>query len=277
MNLLKNFFEKVYVKIYCALLPKKVSTSLSDNQAYPQICLDAANNFKHFNRVRRNSIYRTIVETVSEEIGKKYLDFLVRDKNIMSHLEEFKKNDEWGGPITCDYNEVKNISPTTLRYVKVLSDLNKFFTGLDNLSICEIGIGYGGQCRIINAISSPATYYLVDIQPALQLSERYLSNYSTNAVLFFKTMNELELQDYDMCISNYAFSELPRYLQDIYLKKVILKSKTGYITYSDNFTPSNFNSYRVEELLKIIPGSIKIAEEPATGPNYIIMWGNKTV
>ncbi len=92
-----------------------------------------------------------------------------------------------------------------------------------------------------------------------------------------KTMNELELQDYDMCISNYAFSELPRYLQDIYLKKVILKSKTGYITYSDNFTPSNFNSYRVEELLKIIPGSIKIAEEPATGPNYIIMWGNKTV
>ena len=275
MSNFKRFVEKVFIKIYCFFLPRKTSTSLSDNQAYPQVCLDAASNFKYFNRFRRNTVYASIVETVTSDLGKKYLDFLQADRQIMAHLPEFKKNDDWGGPITSSYAGVGDISPTTLRYVKVLADLRQYFTRLDQLSICEIGVGYGGQCRIVNALYSPAAYTLVDIQPALQLTHRYLGNYITNSVLSFKTMNELDSRAYDLCISNYAFSELPRSLQDVYIKKVILNSKMGYITYSDNFTPASFNSYRADELLKIIPGSIKIEENPKTGPNFIILWGTK--
>ena len=273
MDNFKRFVEKVFIKIYCFFLPRKTSTSLSDNQAYPQVCLDATNNFKYFNRFRRNTVYASIVETVTSDLGKKYLDFLQADKQTMAHLAEFKKNDDWGGPVTSSYAGVGDISPTTLRYIKVLADLRQYFTSLDQLSICEIGVGYGGQCRIVNALFSPAAYTLVDIQPALQLTHRYLGNYITNSVLSFKTMNELDSRAYDLCISNYAFSELPRSLQDVYLKKVILNSKMGYITYSDNFTPASFNSYRVDELLKMIPGSTKIEENPKTGPNFIILWG----
>lgn len=275
-NNTKRFFEKVYTKVYCIFLPHKISTSLSDNQAYPQVCIDAANNFKHFNRFRRNPIYAGIVETVSEDFGKKYLDIFSKDKQIINNIEEFKKNDDWGGAIIFNYQDVGSISPTTLRYIKVLSDLRKYFIKLDGLNICEIGVGYGGQCRIVNAMSSPGSYCMVDIHPALQLAQRYLNNYIVNAVLSFKTMNELDYnKDYDLCVSNYAFSELPRSLQDVYLKKIILRSKMGYVTYSDNFTPPEFNSYRVDELLKIIPGAIKINENPVTGPNLIILWGIK--
>ena len=274
---LKRFFSRVFTKIYCLSLPRRTSTSLSDNQAYPQICLDAANNFRYFNRFRRNPVYAAIVETVTADLGRKYLDLLLPDKKIMEKIKKFKKNDDWGGPITYNYQELGDISPTTLRYIKVAADLREYFVNLDNFNIGEIGVGYGGQCRIIDVLFSPRSYCLIDIQPALQLTQRYLDNYPINSVLSFKTMNELDYKTYDLCLSNYAFSELPRPLQDIYLKKVILNSKRGYITYSDNFTPASFNSYRVDELLKIIPGAIKIKEEPLTGPNFIILWGRENI
>lgn len=275
MNNLKDLFEKIITKIYCLRLPQRVSTSLSDNQAYPQICLDAANQYKYFNKFRRNSFYASIVETVTGATGKKYLNVLLDDEQLMGKIDELKRNDLWGGPRTYSYEKVGRVSPTTLRYIKVFSDLQKYFGSLDGLKICEIGVGYGGQCRIITAASSPRIYCLVDIQPALLLAQRYLGNYISKAILSYSTMNELDDQNYDLCISNYSFSELPRTLQEVYLKKVILNSKAGYITYSDNFTPQGFNSYRVDELLKIIPGATKIEEVPKTGPNFIILWGIK--
>ncbi len=99
------------------------------------------------------------------------------------------------------------------------------FKQLDNLNICEIGVGYGGQCRIINSVTSPNRYTLVDIQPALMLTQRYLDNYILSSIVTYKTMNELEIQKYDLVLSNYAFSELPRSVQDVYLNKIILNSK----------------------------------------------------
>ena len=101
-------------------------------------------------------------------------------------------------------------SPSTLRYIKVLGDLISLFKQLGDSKICEIGVGYGCQCRIINSVTSPSEYTLVDIKPALMLTQCYLDNYIMNSVLKYKTMNELESQNYDVIISNYAFTELPR-------------------------------------------------------------------
>lgn len=275
MDKIKFLLDKIMMKVYCWTLPRMRSTSLSDDQAYPQICLDAANKYKYFNRFRRNPIYASIVETVTGDIGQKYYDYLAGDKKIADNMDEFKKNDDWGGPIKIAYPNIGEISPTTLRYAKVGYDLKKYFPNLENMRICEIGVGYGGQCRIIDVLFKPSYYCLVDIQPALLLAQRYLGNYLMKAILAFKTMNEIDEDSYDLCVSNYAFSELPRPIQDEYLRKVILRSRAGYITYSDNFTPAEFNSYRVEELEKLIPGVTVIEEEPKTGPNYIIIWGNK--
>ena len=89
----------------------------------------------------------------------------------MQGMDAFKSNDKYGSPFVFDYPGVENISPTTLRYIKVLSDLKKHFGPLDGMNICEIGVGYGGQCRIINSMYRPSTYTLVDIRPALRLGE----------------------------------------------------------------------------------------------------------
>jgi hypothetical protein len=91
----------------------------------------------------------------------------------------------------------------------------------------------------------------------------------------YKTMNELKKQNYDLVISNYAFTELRREIQDVYLEKIILPSCRGYISYNE-ITPEYFRSYNRDELIKIIPNSHIVEEAPLTHPkNCIIVWGDR--
>lgn len=253
------------------------STSLSDNQAYPDACIQAANDYRAFNNFRRNPLYNQILEHVTQEQGAEYLRFISRDPNILAAMERFKTNDAYGNPITFEYPGHGAVSPTTLRYVKVLADLKSLFATLEGLDICEIGVGYGGQCRVIDDYFKPSTYCLVDIQPALALAQRFLDNYILQSVISYKTANELQLREYELVISNYAFTELPRSLQDAYLRKAILNSRRGYITYNE-ITPPEFRSYKADELVAMIPGARILPEHPLTHPkNCVIVWGESAV
>ena len=180
---MKQIVKKIFQKIYMLSIPRFISTSLSDNQAYPQVCLKASYDYRFFNKFRRDPVYKLILEHVSKIQGKKYLDLIIKDKDIYSKINEFKKNDIYGNPIQQVYPSIGQISPTTLRYIKVLTDLKYYFGNLNNLNICEIGVGYGGQCRIINAYFEPGTYFLIDIKPALMLTQRYLDNFVLNNAL----------------------------------------------------------------------------------------------
>lgn len=270
---MKQLIKKILSKKLGCSLKRKSSTSLSDNQRYPQFCLQASNDLRVFDTFRRNPIYNEILEHVSEEQGRVYLEHIKRDSDILKEIDAFKKNDWFGSPIIFKYEPIGKISPTTLRYIKVLSDLKNIFGSLDGFDICEIGVGYGGQCRVIDCYFSLETYCLVDIQPALMLAQRFLDNYKFRSILSFKTMGEIERTNYDLLISNYAFSELHREIQDIYLEKVILNAKRGYITHNE-VTPPEFKSYKKQELIEIIPDSEIIEEAPLTHPkNCIIIWG----
>jgi hypothetical protein len=78
-----------------------------------------------------------------------------------------------------------------------------------------------------------------------------------------------------LVISNYAFSEISRDIQEIYVEKIIQKSKRGYITYNE-INKSEPYAYSKNELLSIIPGSVEYPEIPMTNPhNCIIVWGNQ--
>jgi len=251
----------------------RVSMSLSDNEAYPDACMQASNEYRFFNSIRRNPAYNEILEHASEEQGRGYLETISQDADVLAAMDEFKANDIYGDPRMYEYPDVGMVSPTTLRYVKVLADIRRLFRSLDDWSICEIGVGYGGQCRIINAFWKPARYCLVDIQPALALAKRFLDHYILDSVLTFSTMNELSRKEYDLVLSNYAFSELPRPVQDVYLSKVILNSQRGYMTYNE-ITPDEFNSYKSNELAAMIPDARILEETPLTSErNCIIVWG----
>ena len=247
-------------------------TSLSDFMGYREVCINAAHEERAFQTFRTNPIYNKILEHVPKEQGFDYLNLIKEDPEIFQKIGEFKKNDNYGGPRKSDYPAIGPVSPTTLRYIKVLCDLKKYFGSLDDLRICEIGVGYGGQCRIIDAFFQPAKYVLVDLSPTLALARRYLENYPLRSVVEFRTLNELAKEGYDLVISNYAFSELVRSVQDVYLDKVIEESNQGYLTYNQ-ITPPEFGSYSAEKLCELIPGSRISDEKPLThSGNCIISW-----
>jgi phospholipid N-methyltransferase len=276
---MKSLFNKLARKLSRnaqANLPldKRLVTSITDNQRYPQVCIDASNNYNCFNSFRRNHSYVETLEHVTYDEGVAYLAQIRKRPNVFSRLPAIARNDDYGSPILHHYEDViVPISPTTLRYAKVLCDLTDLFGSIDGLHVAEIGVGYGGQCRAINAISRPASYTLIDLQPALQLAQRYLDHYILGSTLRYLTLNQLAPQKYDLFMSNYALTELTREVQDAYLEKVVLGSSRGYITYNQ-ISPDHFRSYSVDELLEIIPGSVRFDEIPLTHPdNCIIAWG----
>lgn len=251
-------------------------TSASDNYRYPAFCELASKNNAAFSNFKRDPTYTQILEHVSKEHGKQYLKHILNDSDIINNLSEYARNDDYGNPRTYYYRDIKrHISPTTLRYLKVLYDLKHYFNLDDVNSIAEIGCGYGGQCRIILEKHAIQEYYIVDLPQVLLLIRRFLSNFEdVNTRTKYVCMENLPGdKSYDLVISNYAFSELKKPIQDEYLDKIILKSKRGYITYN-SLSYDLLGGYSDTELLSIIPNSIKSPEYPLTYPgNCIIMWG----
>ena len=253
------------------------SSSASDNSSYLGICFLAAEDDQVFNIFRRNRNFRQILEHVSKNQGKKYLRE-IHLSNISANFGEFlRRQSEIGSPFTYKYPGFGAISPTGLRYLKVYSDLNKLFGKLDAFNIGEIGIGFGGQASLIVNSSQVAEYHLFDLPEVLKLNEKFLGKLeSTEKYVFHDGRNPVEVQ-LDLIISNYAFSELIRSVQEMYLRNVILNSLRGYITWND-IAYKDYGSYSLEELLEIIPGSEIMPETPLTAAgNVIIVWGHKTI
>lgn len=198
----------------------------------------------------------------------------------MQDWQEFAKNDLYGSPIRFTYNiqgQNLTLSPTTIRYAKVLCDILSMYDTSNIKSIAEIGIGYGGQCRLIRSKLPDAMYSLVDLPEVIGLAEKYLTHYQEcrDNIRYLDGGHIYTNDEYDLVISNYAFSELKRAVQDMYLDKIILKSKRGYITYNSH-AYRLLDGYSDDELLAKIPGSVRIDERPLTyNGNCIIIWGHK--
>ena len=81
-------------------------------------------------------------------------------------------------------------------------------------------------------------------------------------------------ENFDLVISNYAFSELNRNVQKLYLENVLQKTSRGYITWN-NLSFKKLGGYSLAELLDLLPGSRYRDENPLTAiGNVIITWNN---
>ena len=260
-------------------------TSLSDDSVYPAFCYVASKDVFCFRSFRSNDIYNRVLEHVTQHQGQEYLDVIGRNKKLEftdMNWKEFRRNDLYGKPRVFPYEingHAMVFSPTTLRYAKVLQDIVTLFETEKISIVAEIGIGYGGECRILTSYLTEITqYFLFDIPEALGLAKKYLDKFESKVDIRFVNGTNIDVDEsykYDVVISNYAFSELNREVQDMYLEKVISKSGAGYITWN-SLSYDLMDGYSVDELLEKIPGSSVIAEEPLTAANNcIIIWGNK--
>lgn len=251
-------------------------TSISDRDGYKIICKNASINSDDFKCFKTKNEYKSILEHVSYEDGLKYLDIITTTfDEYINYISLFKKNDLYGGSVKYSYDKIGEISPSTLRYIKVLSDIKTIFGDLNNKNIIEIGVGYGGQCFILNQFYKIKNYYLIDLPEVQELSNVYLNKLGVNShkILDVSKLTEYNI-DYDIVISNYAYSELDINLQNYYYDNIIKKSKMGYFTFNFISELYGINSYKKQEIIeKFKNKNLVIKEEqPLTFNNNCVIF-----
>lgn len=253
--------------------------SESDNGLYIRAVRNALISHRAFSSFKKQPQYRKILEHVSPESGASYLNLLIDEApDLIDRIDELKVNDLIGGASRCRFPGVGLISPSTLRYIKVASDLRRFFGIAAGWRIAEIGVGYGGQLLVADRVLTFSEYHLFDLPPVLELASKYLECHLLRGTYQAKTLNQHEgVTDYDLVISNYAFSELPSKLQLAYLTKVISKAKRGYMTMNSGTSESLFSGDKLSlaQLKDHLPPFEVHPETPLTCPgNYLIVWGS---
>jgi putative sugar O-methyltransferase len=252
--------------------------SASDAGPYVASVQNAISNYGSFLRFKRDPRYQAILEHTSKDQGEAYLEIINKETpSFIDCIEVFKDNDRIGGAVTYQYKGVGQISPSTLRYIKVASDLKYLFGNSISGRIAEIGVGYGGQLLILDKVFRFSQYDLFDLPPVLVLASKYLEAHVLNSAYNATTLNQcVGNVEYELVVSNYAFSELPSKLQMRYLSKVISKSKRGYMIMNSGKEDSVYrvDKMQLSELQKHLPPFQVIDERPLTAAgNYVIVWG----
>lgn len=234
---------------------------------YESAVISILKNQKSFNNFKRSYSYRDVLEHVSEHHGKEYLKILeTRNDGILTTaIDTVLISDNVGNPIKFKYdNYSKPLSPTTLRYLKVASDLKILF-GSDLGEVVEIGCGYGGQTLINDQLLNVKSALLLDLPIVNNLIDRYLNYHLLKGAFNTTVINKMTPTHYDLVISNYAFSELPKNLQLIYIEKVLSKAKRGYLTMNSGYGGKrSYGKLSLDELRNLLPKFLVIEEEPYT-------------
>lgn len=255
------------------------STSITQGSSYPAFCQLAAENDGTFVDFKSNAIYRQSLEHIPYELGCHYLDVIVSDyPHLIPRFDQFRENDLLGDPVTCSFGGYGIFSPTTLRYIHTVGDLVHKFGDLSDKHIVEIGGGYGGLCKVLSVLGF-ASYTLIDLPECNALSKKYVERLGIPNVFFIDSteLHNYDLGTYDLVISNYAFSEIDKKEQLIYLEKLIEHTPNGYMIM--NFISHYFNlqSLSIEELISILYHANKSGkvekERPLThSDNLLVTW-----
>ena len=234
--------EKMYIEKLDIKADRKYGTSVADSKSYPLFCYAAAKDENVFRNFRNSYIYLDTVGAASREFGEKALEFIQGRYPSFSEREWklFLLNDNIGSPYTYSFNvdSLKVLAdPNTFAYIMQLQELFVEFGELfrDGIirSVCEIGVGYGGLCRLIFEYFGVDSYVLVDLPEVLELSKKYLSNYiPINNVYGVDGTKDFKPIQVDLLISNYAFSELGREAQEKYMKNVVLNANHGIMIWN---------------------------------------------
>ncbi len=268
--------RKFQVEVLVGLEHKGTSITDGDyTESWPSFAHQAHRDNQIFKKFRRSKVLIEALDHVSLEDAKKYVVEIERMSDFRPKFKaSLKELDSFGKPIKFLMRPYGFYSPTSIRYLKVYLDLCQLFGNLDTFRIAEIGVGFGGQAHLISTLSNPSRYSLMDLPPVLELSKKILNtNTDVGRFDYIDGRNPIQIES-DLLISNYAFSELNKDIQNLYLENVLLSAKRGYITWN-NLSEKQLGGLSVADLIRKIPNSQILPEVPLTYPgNCIIYWKN---
>jgi len=238
---------------------------------YSDIVDDAINNESTFKNFKRNSKYNSIVGMCNELQAKKWLERAEKEfPQIIESIDTFKKNDTIGNPGLWDSKKYGMISSDTMHRINTLCDIEKYFGGLNNKNVVEIGVGYGGLCFVLSSFYDIKSYELVDLDNVVALSKKYLTALNVEA-------NSGETEDFDLTISEFCIAELDNKGISDYYQRYIQKSKSIYLMM--NPVPHKWPEKRLSDFHDILTEDfeIEIHEEfpKMVDFNYLIIGHKK--
>jgi hypothetical protein len=206
-----------------------VDGSISGTMDWPRACAALASGALTSKNFRRIHAVRQVVETLGPVDGRHFARW-IRD-SAPGYLTDKRVAaiDAWGDPIrwpAACLGTPRAFSPTTLRFLAHALWLKKEGFVKEGGTVVEIGVGFGGLAAM-NAIVSNATTIMIDLPPVavaamLQMRELGLGNFASN--------DQSKATAGDVCfISNYAFTELSREMQDAYADQFIRHADRGVI------------------------------------------------
>lgn len=197
--------------------------------AWPDACGELADGLRDCRNFRRERAVREVVETLGPSDGRHHAARIRRSSP--QHLEDLrvKAVDAWGNPFRWPgllLGTASSFSPTTLRYLSHALWLRENGRVKPGGTIVEIGVGFGGLAAM-NAIVSGARTVLVDLPLVARAASRMLEEVGLAGYGLLEDAAELP-QEFSV-VSNYAFTELTKELQDHYIRRFLRASSHGMI------------------------------------------------
>jgi putative sugar O-methyltransferase len=225
-----------------------------DSTAWRDTCKELSQDLTNF---KRDSRYISIIanDLRDEGVAQSFFFYLKQNyPELLKHINKFKTSDTIGNPNIFNIEGI-DISPGTLRFMKVLGDI----LPLQPKKIIEIGSGYGGQCKIIKDYID-SDYTLVDIPESLNLAKAVLKHFNVQAT--FVSTDNFEVEgSYDLVISDYCLSELDFTGIKFYIDNIIKKCQSGYFTINSN---NEYREFLLNELKEIFSNVTTTDEQPRT-------------
>ena len=205
--------------------------SISGVMAWPKACAALAAGTIRSTRFRRLRAVMEVVETLGPCDGRHHAR-VIRAAGNAAWLErsEFLSLAAWGDPFLWPsvlLGTEHAIAPTSLRYLSHALWLHDEGLVGQNAKIAEIGVGYGGLAAL-NTLVSEACTTLVDLPHVEQAAMKMLTENGIDRAATPSPRDEAK-KCYDCVISNYAFTELSRDLQDRMLTHYMVGSGHGMI------------------------------------------------
>lgn len=261
----------LFWRVVTAPLAPAGRTSITDNGWFSDYygALAAGPRFARF---RRDPVHLVIVEPTPRADGRRHLARALRQTpDLVRLLPRLRAGEAVGAPLTAAFPPHGRFTPDTLRYLRYLSDCETRFGSLGGLTVVEIGVGYGGACRLFLERFELERYYLVDLPGPLAMARRFLgetlgADRVAQRVSFVPAPPRGERppglpERPGLALSTMAFSECARPAQEAYLNCILRPAARGYLHHNELSASFGVDSLSLDELTARLPGRLSVEDD----------------